>query len=125
MTDVTSHFEKAAAHLRFVVGVGVAQLPEGAGGQVGSTDSHGRAALVAYPGLTCAAESSVHPLAPPRAPVRPGAGRGAPGKKLAGTCQAIQRAPMASVIRARTQRRSVHPDGSANRTQVTAYGPWR
>jgi hypothetical protein len=39
----------------------------------GSTDSRGRAALVAYPGLTCAAESSVHP---PGAPAGSGASRG-------------------------------------------------
>jgi hypothetical protein len=33
-----------------------------------STDGHGRAALAACSGLTCAAEPGVHPLCPPRLP---------------------------------------------------------
>ena len=50
------------------------------------TDGHGRAALAACSGLTCAAESSVHPrVRPPGGPVVPGAGRaGRAGALMAG-----------------------------------------
>src|ERR1035438_284540 len=47
-----------------------------------STDGHGRAALAACPGLTCAAESGVHPC------VRPAA-RMVPGTKAAGKAGAL------------------------------------
>ena len=60
------HREAGPSERAFLAARG--QLSESATMRAMARTEDGRAALVAYPGLTCAAESSVHPLAPPRAP---------------------------------------------------------